>query len=191
MTITPQKEALYSLVGSRASLYQRLFQQQRENAAPDAIDQTLSALATAESEIRRLSDEVNGEVWYRNFNATFAILEGQGTAILTALGELRGGQSVLQSEFQTVGETLTQLQLDFVSLSAEVAQVSAELGRSREHRARLQAAVDRIEAQMLAPGERERLIVQHDELLGQVVVLETRIAVIEARLAALLPEAAT
>ena len=185
MTITPQKEALYSLVGSRASLYQRLFQQQRENAAPAAIDQTLSALATAESEIRRLSDEVNGEVWYRNYATTFATLEQQGTAILTALGELRGGQSALQAEFLKVGESFNRLQLDFVALSNEVAEVSAELGRSREHRARLQAAVDTIEAQMLPPGERERLIRQHIALIDQVAALEARIVALEAQLAAL------
>lgn len=102
--------------------------------------------------------------------------------LIKQTGDLQGGQAVLRDEFLKIGESLTQIQIDFGALSAEVAQVSAELTRSREHRARLQAAVDKIEAQMLAPGERERLLAQHDALVQQVASLERRIGMIEARL---------
>lgn len=162
MTITPQKEALYALVGSRANLYQRLFQQQRENAAPAAIDQTLSALATAESEIRRLSDEVNNEVWYRNYAATFATLEQQGSAILTALGELRGGQTALQAGFHSLDAAMTQL-------SARVEVIERDLNtryaESRSDRANLHAGMQQMRADLDALAARMDLIERriHDE----------------------------
>ena len=151
MTITPQKEALYSLVGSRAGLYQRLFQQQRENAAPAAIDQTLSALATAESEIRRLSDEVNSEVWYRNYATTFATLEGQGTAILAALGELQRGQSALQAGFRALDKAMKRLEQRVGVIEHEL---NTRYEESKSARANLHAGMLQMRADLDALKQR-------------------------------------
>lgn len=67
MTIDPQKEALYAEVTRRAGLYGKLFALQRNDAAPSEIDAALAALGACESEIRRMSDEVNDRIWYRNY----------------------------------------------------------------------------------------------------------------------------
>lgn len=90
------------------------------------------------------------------------------TAILQALGELRGGQAALQAGFLAVGESVTQLQ-------AEVAFVSAELGRSREHRAKLQAGQDQLFAAILPIEERDRLI-------ALLLDAERRLGIVEAEI---------
>ena len=91
--------------------------------------------------------------------------------ILDVLGELRGGQTALQAGFLAVGESVTQLQ-------AEVAYVSAELGRSREHRAQLQAGQDALFKAILPIEERDRLI-------ALLLDAERRLGIVEAEIAGL------
>lgn len=94
--------------------------------------------------------------------------KNESDEILLMLKGLQGGQTALQAGFQKVAESVDQMQ-------GEIQELSAELGRSRAHRAELQRVQDEIRAQLMPPEERQRLLDEHHRLVGRVAAIERRL----------------
>ena len=164
-----EQYAAITAIGLVDKEYARLI---RDGGDSAAIEQLILTKAQLSKDAFRLGAEVAGSKMSKNLIYFLDQAERDRKAdaerILYALGELRGGQAALQAGFLAVGESVTQLQ-------AEVAFVSAELGRSREHRAKLQAGQDELFKAILPIEERDRLI-------ALLLDAERRLGIVEAEI---------
>lgn len=206
----PDNDAENATLAAESAIYLRRLQQEQDEAitAIAVIERDIAlaringadvslieGLARAKSELTRVAlvrnkdvaasmQAANLSMFMRKMDAADTRREQEAEKILDRLGELRNAQGVLQAEFHAVGRSLSHLKEGFAALGSEVALVSAELVRSREHRARLQAAVDALEAQILPATERDRLIAEQQAVIEQLRALEIRLADLEARMEA-------
>lgn len=139
MAIDTQKEALYAEITRRADLYTHMLLLQRNGADASQIDLAIAAIGDAEAEIRRMSDEINDRIWYANYGKMMGLLEAQAEyfpQLLTGQEETHSSIAALSGQFQTLSETVDQLEQGYHELNDrhknQIAGLSSDIAAIRE-----------------------------------------------------------
>lgn len=171
MAIDPQKEALYAEITRRAGLYTHMLLLQRNGADVGQIDIAIAAIGNSESEIRRMSDEVNDRIWYANYGKMLGLLETQAEyfpELLAGQKETHGSVTALSAQFQTLSETVDELERGYHELNARHAEQIEGLAADI-------AAIKKVLADR--PAQR---VEEHAALDDRLKEMESRLAALEA-----------